>query len=106
MAKSPVEQPEHVYHFKWTTAFACPKPTEACSGVVGGIPYSLQPLANAVGGAMQQVMDSGNTYYYTPCGTVSSQLPECKSNSPPDDTPAICQKDSRYETFFLWTTES
>ena len=68
---------------------------DACSGTVGSISYSLQPLVNATGGALQSTMDSGNTYYYLPCGTVASRLPECKSVSPPDDSPAICQKDSR-----------
>jgi len=95
MAKNPAEQPQHTYHFKWTTAFACPQPTAACSGVVGGISYSLQPLAAEVG-SIQNAMDTnGNTYYYLPCGSLGQHMPQCKSVSPADDTPAMCQKDSR-----------
>jgi len=38
-------------------------------------------------------MDSGNTYYYRPCNIISN--PQCQSDNPPDDSPAVCQKDSR-----------
>ena len=95
MAKNPAENPQHEYHFKWTTAFACPQPTAACSGVVGGISYSLQSLAAQVP-SIQNVMDTnGNTYFYLPCGSLGQQMPQCTSVSPADDTPAMCQKDTR-----------
>jgi len=43
-------------------------------------------------------MDGGNTYFYRPCNIVSE--PNCKSVTPPDDKPAICQKDSRKQAQF------
>mgnify|MGYP002380078531 FL=1 len=69
-----------------------------CKGSVGTFNYDLSGLSSATGGAESSVMDSGNTYYYRPCQAVAQA--DCKSVSPPDDTPAVCQKDSRKQAQF------
>jgi len=80
---------------------------DACSGTVGSISYSLQGLATLLNNVIQNTTDNFNTYYYLPCGTVDSQIQGCRSVNPPDDSPAICQKDSRWAhprdaTYRLW----
>jgi len=64
-----------------------------CKGKVGSYSYDLSGLAKKLGNAEVSVVDpSGQTYYYKPCGWVSSNI-QCQTAT--DTTPAVCQKDNR-----------
>jgi len=65
-----------------------------CQGNVGGFRYNLSALVQATNGAESSARDNnGNTFFYRPCNVVME--PDCKSNNPPDDRPAVCMKDNR-----------
>jgi hypothetical protein len=59
---------------------------------VGAYAYDLSPLASKIGAVDLQATDNTNqVYYYRVCGVVSSSF--CQTVT--DNTPAVCQKDSR-----------
>jgi len=63
-----------------------------CKGKVGKYEYDLTALAAKIGAVDLQATDSSNqVYYYRVCGVVSSSF--CQTVT--DNTPAVCQKDSR-----------
>jgi len=68
-----------------------------CSGSVGRYSYSLQALATVLKGAIQSSTDpAGHTYYYAPCASLQSEMPQCMGEGDSDPTPAVCQRDMRY----------
>jgi len=68
-----------------------------CSGSVGRFSYSLQALATVLKGAIQSSTDpAGHTYYYAPCASLQSEMPQCMGEGGSDPTPAVCQRDMRY----------
>jgi hypothetical protein len=63
-----------------------------CKGKVGKFEYDLSPLAAKIGAVDLQATDNTNqVYFYRVCGVVSSSF--CQTVT--DNTPAVCQKDSR-----------